>query len=107
MPYKDPAKNNAKWREGRRRFREENPEHYRTYQREYMRRRRAAIAALKGTTCVDCGGTFPPDQLDFHHRDPATKLFSISDSSRSLAAMQAEIAKCDVLCKSCHGKRGD
>lgn len=41
--------------------------------------------------------------LDFHHRDPHTKSFTISKSyRRKLAALTAEVEKCDLLCATCH-----
>jgi hypothetical protein len=64
------------------------------------------MRSLKGTTCVDCGGTFPPEQLHFHHRDPSTKLFILAAAGRhTRAAVRAEAKKCDVLCKPCHEER--
>jgi hypothetical protein len=60
--------------------------------------------------CSKCGETFPP-ALDFHHRDPQEKLFSISDFvrqqhiwKRNLQELYDEIEKCDVLCATCHRK---
>lgn len=62
------------------------------------------LAALKmASGCVDCGYADSPVALDFDHRDPATKSFQISgNSTRSYAALEAEIAKCDVVCANCH-----
>lgn len=41
--------------------------------------------------------------LDFHHRNPKEKDYTISDKSRlSLSQLQNEIDKCDVLCANCH-----
>lgn len=54
--------------------------------------------------CERCGWK-PRDakKLDFHHRDPVTKLFRIGRAGRfSGPKVWAEIAKCDVLCKVCH-----
>lgn len=45
--------------------------------------------------------------LDFHHRDPATKLSGINKMIRdnySMEVVEAEIAKCDVICANCHRK---
>lgn len=54
--------------------------------------------------CQNCGET---DSLclDFHHRDPKTKLFNVRDGvNRGIKKMLEEIAKCDVLCCNCHRK---
>ena len=42
--------------------------------------------------------------LDFHHRDPATKINRIADmiDRCSKAKILAEIQKCDCLCANCH-----
>lgn len=61
---------------------------------------------LKATlSCIYCGEC-EPVALDFHHRDPATKRFNISDQlgEFSLKNIKIEIAKCDVLCSNCHRK---
>lgn len=53
--------------------------------------------------CVDCGYAGHPSALDFDHRDGEKKSFTIGSSmSRSRAALEAEIAKCDVRCANCH-----
>jgi hypothetical protein len=41
--------------------------------------------------------------LDFHHKDPATKLFAIGGGhSRRLEVLKAEAEKCIILCARCH-----
>jgi Fe-S oxidoreductase len=61
---------------------------------------------LKATlSCQYCGETCP-QALDFHHRDPATKRFNLSAQLESFSrkSIEAEIAKCDVVCANCHRK---
>lgn len=56
--------------------------------------------------CFECGETHPAC-LDFHHRDPKEKEFSIAHmrgGSYSLDKIKEEIEKCDVLCSNCHRK---
>jgi len=45
--------------------------------------------------------------FDFDHRVPADKEFSISSykSDISMARLQAEIDKCDLVCAICHRHR--
>lgn len=44
-----------------------------------------------------------PRALQFHHRDPSTKLFNIANKKRAnMDRLMAEIAKCDVICANCH-----
>lgn len=74
------------------------------------RRRDIAIRELVNsykTKCSRCPETHPAC-LQFHHRDPAKKKFTISISLRhsqhGLQAIKEEIEKCDVLCANCHFK---
>jgi hypothetical protein len=54
--------------------------------------------------CVVCGET-SPCCLDFHHIDPNTKEFEISQNlSIKWDRILAEINKCMVLCSNCHRK---
>ena len=75
--------------------------HYRTERRRLIRK--VCVEALGGR-CIKCNGVFPDVAYDFHHRDEKTK---IDDPARmidrkSLGAIAAEIAKCDLLCANCH-----
>lgn len=49
--------------------------------------------------------------MEFDHRDPTTKLFSVtvavSASKRSKGAILREIEKCDLVCANCHRLRHD
>ncbi len=49
-----------------------------------------------------------PACLDFHHRDPSQKLFSISNGASqnrySEDKLLIEIEKCDIICSNCHRK---
>ena len=55
--------------------------------------------------CFICGlKTNNPDDYDYHHRDPSTKIASISDMVGRGSRQQIlnERSKCDIVCKSCH-----
>ena len=75
------------------------------------RREQATVAFLRDVRrrpCADCGGTFPPWIMDFDHRDPAQKSFSIAAGKvllKSRELLLAEIAKCDIVCANCHAAR--
>jgi hypothetical protein len=53
--------------------------------------------------CVRCGMA-KSECLDFHHIDPKTKSFAISDKAGAITheALLVEIAKCEILCANCH-----
>lgn len=62
---------------------------------------RAYKAKLK---CVRCGFSHPA-VIDFHHRDPKFKEFSIAEIftfSQSISRLKVELEKCDPLCANCH-----
>ena len=72
------------------------------------RRQRATLELLRDLRrrpCADCDRTYPPWVMDFDHRDPATKSFSIAAGKALLRprdVLLAEIAKCDIVCCNCH-----
>lgn len=76
-----------------------NPEKQRQYQREWMAARRAEY--LSGKSCVKCGST---NDLQIDHLDPKKKIthrvWSWSKEKRD-----AELAKCQVLCKPHHREK--
>lgn len=54
--------------------------------------------------CEECDYNHPA-VLDFHHKDPAKKDLNVGfmvKNCYSLKTIQAEIAKCKVLCSNCH-----
>lgn len=60
----------------------------------------------KGRYCVSCGidGFDNPWIMDYHHRDPSTKLFTLGSKigTQSFDSVKAELDKCDLLCCHCH-----
>lgn len=65
----------------------------------------AWLRELRTVPCMDCGGIFPPYVMDFDHRDPKTKLFNLGAGKSLLknrALLEAEVAKCDIVCVNCH-----
>lgn len=84
----------------------------RRLERDRVSTRQAAtrdeLRALRAVPCADCGGVFEPHQMDFDHRDPTTKSFRLTSGAAMLACtarLEAEIAKCDVVCANCHRVR--
>lgn len=59
----------------------------------------------KGGKCVNCGYNKYSGALDFHHIDPTTKDFTISDlRTYSWEKIKIELDKCICLCKNCHAE---
>jgi hypothetical protein len=73
------------------------PEERRTYNREWMRKRRADWFSANGP-CVDCGSW---DDLELDHNSRADKvshrIWSWSEERR-----YEELAKCVARCRKCH-----
>jgi len=63
-------------------------------------------AYLCAHKCTDCKES-DPVVLEFDHRDPTTKIDDISAMVGycSWKKIEDEIAKCDVVCASCHKRR--
>lgn len=58
---------------------------------------------IKDVPCVDCGGKFPPECMDFDHLPGFIKSFKISaEINRTWSKIEAEIAKCEIVCSNCH-----
>lgn len=94
---------------------EKNANHYLSNREKVIQRQKARSAersdfinnvALKyGCQNLDCGwdGELFPEQLDFHHFDPKTKIKEVSKlTSASYDKIIEEINKCVVLCRNCH-----
>lgn len=82
-----------------------NADRYKATAKASAKRRREWIWEMKSGPCTDCGQTFHPVAMDFDHTDDG-KLFSVSRNYRfSLARLQAEIAKCELVCANCHRVR--
>ncbi len=88
----------------------------RTYQQQHPRRMRQigeqsrsrnqeAVLQAKSQPCMDCGHSFIPFVMDLDHVR-GRKLFALgAHGTRSLLAVQKEIAKCDAVCSNCHRLR--
>lgn len=57
----------------------------------------------RGGKCELCGFDKHYNCLDFHHKIPSNKQFSISQASRKkIEEVRVEAAKCILVCKNCH-----
>lgn len=64
------------------------------------------IKAAKARPCMDCGIQYPHYVMDLDHRSEEVKIFILAKAKhKSLALVEAEIAKCDVVCANCHRMR--
>lgn len=70
------------------------------YQRKWMAHRRSEWIQANGP-CIDCGAW---EKLEIHHKDPRQKVMHALWSYRA-ERRKAELKKCEVVCRACHGKK--
>lgn len=106
---------NRRRREYERKRRNSDPEYderrkaqARAYQQRRKLAKRELLYAARNKPCVDCQIQLPPPIMDLDHVR-GKKLFNIGgvkgNAYHSLAALKAEIEKCDVRCPNCHRLR--
>ncbi len=61
----------------------------------------AWLKEKKKGPCVDCGGRFPPECMEFDHLPGLVKRYNLSEG-KGRRDREAEIAKCDLVCVNCH-----
>jgi hypothetical protein len=81
---------------------------------KYLERKRAMwrnqaglLDRLRHVPCTDCGRCFRACTMDFDHRDPAEKRYTVTRmiGRAGTARILAEVAKCDIVCANCHRLR--
>jgi hypothetical protein len=82
---------------------------WRLYQIEYRENKRQKLwDYLLNHPCLDCGEA-DPVVLDFDHLPEFEKKTNVSklvsSGTWSWATVEAEIAKCEVVCSNCHRRR--
>lgn len=83
-------------------------EHAADYQRQRSFELREAVRQFKlRSGCADCGYCEHHAGLEFDHRDGEVKAGNVAKLSLqgNKTATWAEIAKCDVVCGTCHNIR--
>jgi hypothetical protein len=60
------------------------------------------LAHLKSVPCTDCEQRWPVEVMQFDHVNTANKLNISTMFSYSWDAINAELAKCEVVCANCH-----
>lgn len=67
----------------------------------------AYVRQLKeATPCLDCGKSYPYYVMDFDHLgDKEYAINRMMTTGYSIAAVQQEIDKCELVCSNCHRER--
>lgn len=89
-----------------------NRDEKRRYIADRMRDGKIRAVMVLGGRCQQCGWNDHPAGLQFHHREPDQKKFSInanvitSPKKYPWEIILEEIMKCDLLCANCHFVEG-
>ncbi len=68
---------------------------------ERYARHRKFLDSLKSDPCLDCGESFHPAVMNFHHIGEKTiEVAKLVNHSPDV--IRAEVAKCVLLCSNCH-----
>lgn len=75
-----------------------------TNKKAIIRNREWLCLYKKDKPCVDCGIIYHPCAMDFDHitDDKIANVSRIMNNSNSIAAMEFEMSKCDLICSNCH-----
>lgn len=71
----------------------------------HVKKRKKDLASLFGGRCCICGFDAFQEALEFHHIDPSTKSFGLTDSNAVTKALEKQLEearKCVLLCANCH-----
>lgn len=114
MPYKDPIKrkeadrrryerlkNDPAYKERKKR---NAAERWKNRPDDHLSWKQRILKEHKSVPCVACGETFPWQCMDFHHKNPDEKEFTVSSINGTREQLESEISKCYVLCCMCHRK---
>jgi hypothetical protein len=85
-----------------------NKERWRQKRVRWEAKIRALVLAAKDRPCADCGGRWHPLVMEFDHLPGTEKRANLGDATArkfGWETIQTEIAKCEVLCPTCHRVR--
>lgn len=69
---------------------------------DWRKRVKIKLIEYKGGKCQICGYNKCISALEFHHKNPEEKDFTISGQSKSFEKLKAEADKCILVCSNCH-----
>ena len=84
------------------------PQIHEAWWRNFRQSQREIVIRAKSKSCADCGIQYNHWIMQFDHRDPSLKSFTIGSEGlyrKGKRTLINEIAKCDVVCANCHADR--
>lgn len=76
-------------------------------QKRIAKERKLKLIEMSGGKCQSCGYNKNWAALQFHHRNPENKTFSLDGrklSNTNWKSIEMEWQKCDLLCANCHAE---
>ena len=75
--------------------------------RRYWRNHAKLLEQLRDVPCADCANRFPSYVMQFDHRDPSNKKYTVTRmiGRAGRAKILEEAMKCDIVCANCHRAR--
>jgi transcription elongation factor Elf1 len=71
---------------------------------DWRRRKKIELVEYKGGKCEVCGYNKSVNALQFHHKNPNDKDFTVSGKSLSFEKLKKEVDKCILVCANCHAE---
>ena len=72
--------------------------------RDWLRNTKRKLVEYKGGKCILCGYNKYVGALHFHHINPSSKEFEVTERIRAFERMKKESDKCVILCANCHAE---
>ena len=85
----------------------EKKEIHRVFMNSYRKKIKKMAIEYKGGKCEICGYNKCTRSLNFHHKIPSEKDFTISYVTYRWEKIKNEIDKCILVCSNCHGEIHD
>lgn len=75
----------------------------------HRQRNKEYVDSLKSNPCTDCGVQYPPSAMQFDHigDDKEINISAAVNRPYSIKRIDAEVAKCELVCANCHAIRTD
>ena len=103
MVHKNNAEHQRTWYQANKQKKSEQVARYNV---GFEKRNREYVDALKLITpCADCGNSYPPVCMDYHHLGGKKRTVASMIRKNSIKVIQEEIDKCVLLCANCHRLR--
>ncbi len=71
---------------------------------KYRKNVKKRLVEYAGGTCTICGYDKSINALQFHHKNPSEKNFTIAGKTTSFNKLKAEVDKCILICANCHSE---